>query len=93
MYLSPIPKKVSFYRYEEEEEEEILKEDEKVEIANNMRQVALSLEGFNDTSCSQYSYRVVSHRGYHALGSRLITDKILISISFGTLQYLGSYYD
>ena len=54
----------------------------RVEIANNMRQVALSFEGFNDTSCSQYSYRVVSHRGYHALGSRLITDKILISISF-----------
>jgi len=83
LYLSPIPKKISFYQHEEEEK--FLKEDERVEIANNMRQVAFSFEGFNDTSCSQYSYRVVSHRGYHALGSRLITDKILISISFGTL--------
>ncbi len=32
-----------------------------------IRQVALSiLRGFNDTSCSQYSYRVVSSRRYLA---------------------------
>jgi len=41
LYLSPISKKVSLYRHEEEKEE-ILKEDKRVEIANNMRQVALS---------------------------------------------------
>ena len=33
-----------------------------------IRQVALSIFwGFNDTSCSQYSYRVVSSKGYFAL--------------------------
>ncbi len=32
-----------------------------------IRQVALSIfGGFNNTSCSQYSYRVVSSRGYLA---------------------------
>ncbi len=36
-----------------------------VEIVNNIRQVALLIFGdFNDTFCSQYSYQVVSSRGY-----------------------------